>query len=440
MPVRIRVIPALVGAAVVLLAAGQALAIPAFTRLYKAECSTCHTIYPELNEYGEAFLKNSYVYVGKKKAPGQGKEEAGSAQAEAEAQHEAFSLAGIPEILPVSLTATIDGAYDEHPAHLHPGNPADSDRLDLSSRSLRLQAGGTFKGLASFFVTYNLYAQGNYDPLISNVANNTSPNVDELFFIGRHLFGSPINVRVGRLKPKLSLWKGSNKTTITSLAPLVYKVGKSQFSIDSPTDALEVNSLIGPRVYVAAGVVDRNGHDKKEGYGHISCKLGGSDYLGHEPDIDLDSDSIWDYLVVTLGGYGYYGSNASTVGGVANRTNYFYRAGGDLDVQYQRFRTRVSGVYGRDSNPNYLTQPEDTRSLVLAAESEFLFGSNVIGVFRYEYQDDGTAITRRYIPAVAYAPIQNTKLVLQYDYEGVAYYAAPGTINRTTLLALSFGF
>jgi hypothetical protein len=47
--------------------AGNSHAIPAFTRAYKVECTTCHTIYPELNEYGEAFLKNSYVYSGKAK-------------------------------------------------------------------------------------------------------------------------------------------------------------------------------------------------------------------------------------------------------------------------------------------------------------------------------------------------------------------------------------
>ena len=40
-------------------------AVPAFSRAHKVECTTCHTIYPELNEYGDAFLKNSYVYVGK---------------------------------------------------------------------------------------------------------------------------------------------------------------------------------------------------------------------------------------------------------------------------------------------------------------------------------------------------------------------------------------
>ena len=42
-------------------------AIPAFTRANNVECSTCHTIFPELNEYGEAFLKNGYVYFGKGK-------------------------------------------------------------------------------------------------------------------------------------------------------------------------------------------------------------------------------------------------------------------------------------------------------------------------------------------------------------------------------------
>src|SRR5664279_6554542 len=48
-----------------LVAANTSHAVPAFSRAHKVECTTCHTIYPELNEYGEAFLKNSYVYVGK---------------------------------------------------------------------------------------------------------------------------------------------------------------------------------------------------------------------------------------------------------------------------------------------------------------------------------------------------------------------------------------
>ena len=41
-------------------------AIPAFTRLYKTECSSCHTIFPQRNEFGDAFQKNGYVWPGGK--------------------------------------------------------------------------------------------------------------------------------------------------------------------------------------------------------------------------------------------------------------------------------------------------------------------------------------------------------------------------------------
>ena len=51
----------LAASAFMLVTIENAEAIPAFTRQHKTECSTCHTIYPELNEYGEAFQKNSYV-------------------------------------------------------------------------------------------------------------------------------------------------------------------------------------------------------------------------------------------------------------------------------------------------------------------------------------------------------------------------------------------
>ena len=36
-----------------------------FTRQYKTECTTCHTIYPELNEYGQAFLR-THMYTPQK--------------------------------------------------------------------------------------------------------------------------------------------------------------------------------------------------------------------------------------------------------------------------------------------------------------------------------------------------------------------------------------
>ena len=42
--------------------APRASAIPAFSRKYQTSCSTCHSDYPELNDFGEAFKKNGFKF------------------------------------------------------------------------------------------------------------------------------------------------------------------------------------------------------------------------------------------------------------------------------------------------------------------------------------------------------------------------------------------
>jgi len=50
--------------AVVLTAATPAQAIPAFARKYGTSCLTCHTVYPKLTPFGEAFRRNGYLFPG----------------------------------------------------------------------------------------------------------------------------------------------------------------------------------------------------------------------------------------------------------------------------------------------------------------------------------------------------------------------------------------
>jgi hypothetical protein len=40
----------------------RASAIPAFSRKYQTSCATCHSNYPELNDFGEAFKKNGFKF------------------------------------------------------------------------------------------------------------------------------------------------------------------------------------------------------------------------------------------------------------------------------------------------------------------------------------------------------------------------------------------
>ncbi|MGA2256689.1 MAG: hypothetical protein ABSG53_18735, partial [Thermoguttaceae bacterium] len=38
------------------------LAIPTFARKYATSCITCHTVYPKLNDTGEAFRRNGFQF------------------------------------------------------------------------------------------------------------------------------------------------------------------------------------------------------------------------------------------------------------------------------------------------------------------------------------------------------------------------------------------
>jgi len=413
-------------------------AIPAFSRQHKTECSTCHTIYPELNEFGDAFLKNGYVYPGKGGAAAAKPEKEGG-------KIEGLWLSGLPELLPVSLTGTLDVAYNN--------NALDGNKLDLSTRSLRLQAGGAFREAAGFFLTYNLYSQGVQTSTsgTSSPANNANtppnndPDINELFAIWRHALGTPVNLRIGRMEPKLSLWKKSDRVILTpSYASTAYTVGSSfsngasPFALDAPEDALELNSVVANRVFLAGGVVDRNGQHHKDGYGHVSVKIGGTDLNGKEPEVDMENDSVWDFLTLTLGGFGYVGSNGKfSDQGIAQFRNNFYRAGAEFDLLYKRAHLKGSGTLGHDDNPSFAVVPNGLDSHAYALEGEYMFGVpvNLIALFRYEYQKNETGGTHRYIPAISYAPLQNTKVSLQYIYQD-----APAGTDRTTLASLAFSF
>lgn len=481
-------------------------AIPAFTRANKVECSTCHTIYPELNEYGEAFLKNSYVYFGKgaktgkinepasaitppaktaaevkavyevrndvkgsgnadtlsklragamleadengstpaAAAPQEVKVETRQPAAAGETKPEGLMLSAIPEQLPISFTASLHGTY----------NGSAVNEFDFSSRALKLNSGGNFAEKAGFFGTYVVYTENvaNITNTSQTPTNATSKNdIGELFLIWRHVLDSPINLKIGRLQPKLGLWKSNNKLAVTnSFAPYAYTVGsKSVFRLEQPQDALEANAVIANRFFVAGGVVNRKQQNTKEGYGHLSYKFGGADFVANEPDIDLNKEeSIFDFLTVTVGGYGYFGTNGetNTTAGVAPTQNKYYRTGIDLDILYKLFRIRLAGVMGRDDNPELTAAKTATKSYVAAVEGEYSFLQNLIGAVRFEYQDDGRGYVRRYIPTLGYTPLQNVKVAMEYKHEiATSYKSLPTSvsqdfINRIGTLGVTFSF
>jgi hypothetical protein len=434
---------------------GQADAIPAFSREHNTECSTCHTIYPELNEYGDVFLKNGFVWAKHKKDEGSGKGAAkvvikgegdpatlerlkeqaalpdqGSPEPAmgAPRKSEPLWLAGLPQTLPLSVAASMDAAYSDDRAY---------DKVDLSTRSLSLLSGGVFRDRLGFFAKYNLYAQGELNPAVSNTPTSLdSPyarDLEELYLVWRKAFGSPFSIKTGRFRPQLSLWKRTNKAGVSDFATTSYRVGDSRFSADAPEDGVEVNAVLFNRLFLATGIVDRNGQDRNEGYGHISLKIGGSDFNAREPDIDLDQESIFDYMYLVLGGYGYTGRNSGSL--VSNERNNFFRGGAELDFVFKNFRLKGAWARGKDANPDFGSHVEHETD-VYVSEADLLITPDLMVLFRYELQetDPGFEITR-YIPAIAFAPIQNTKITLEYQHAD-----ARGVQSNMTLLGIRLAF
>jgi hypothetical protein len=472
-------------------------AIPAFTRANNVECTTCHTIFPELNEYGEAFLKNGYVYFGKGKKKSAERLKAASAVVEAkpaapvsetvikgdgdagllaklkagmmvsadapvtaatvaqpsdseggqaaggtggEAKSEGIALSGVPEQLPVSFTVNLHGTYNRDAIN----------EFDFSTRTLKLNAGGNFREKAGFFGTYLVYTE-NVAGITNTAQTPTNMNgkndIGELFVIWRHTLDTPINLKVGRFQPKLGLWKSNNKLSITnSYATYSYTVGSSLFKAEQPQDALEANMVVANRVFMAGGIVNRKNQNTKEWYVHTSVKIGGADYLANEPEIDLNKEeSFFDYLTLTVGGYGYVGTNGdpNTVSLVIPRQNDYYRAGVDVELLYKLFRLKLSGVLGNDDNPALsYTQPA-LKTYVAAIEGEYALLQNLYGSLRFEYQDDGANLVRRFIPTFAYCPIENLKVAAEYKHEYGVAYKTTGNVeiaNKIGTLGVTFSF
>lgn len=474
----------------------QAYAVPAFSRANKVECTTCHTIAPELNEYGEAFLKNSYVYLGKAKsgdkkaaapAPvaakpqtpgssagaaskvkGEGDPDklsklkagamggdaaepavaatepvAAAASPAAESKSEGLALAAIPELIPISFTGAINyGLGDKR-------NINDGNEFDYSARAFKLHAAGNFRDMVGFFATYVAYSEqppaGTYNTSI--VPSNNKTDINEFFIQWRNLLDTPVNIKIGRMQPKLGLWKTNNKLSATNnYLPYTYTVGsESVFRVEQPQDALELNAVVAKRMFLATGLVNRKGQNSKEGYAHVSYKIGGADYVGNEPDVDLNKDeSIFDFLTFTVGTYGYLGKNGSSVSGTPR--NRYGRAGVDTELQYKIFRLRTLGGYGFDDNATPSQTGFVTKVISKAAtiEGELTLRTNLIAATRFEYlQEVGNmpasvftnVYARRYIGTLGYTPLENLKLSTEFKYE-----IMPTVINRVGIVGATFSF
>ena len=404
--------------------AGRAEAVPAFSRELKTECTTCHTIFPQLNEFGEAFEKNGFVWPGavpmsKKVKVTQTEEERKSA--------EFIYLSGIPAVLP--LAVSLSGSYVY--------NKKAEDDFNMKNYGAELFAAGAFGGdRIGFWFNESL---GNQD----TKANNSLTGPSQVYFVARNPLGVPVNLKAGKFSPDLTLWK-------TTLNGRMLSMGASAggFSVTGAQAGLELSTILASRVQAVVGVNDRNNatgkdadgkefspHSVNDYYGRIGAKFGGTDYHGKEPDIDLDKDSVWDYLSISVSAFGYSGTT-SKGDGVDHDVN---RLGVESEVAYKKARLMLGATFGE----NDAETDDPLKSTALSAELDYVFNAVYAVALRYDNLDvDGKDNQTRITPGIIYAPLQCFKLRLSAAIDSNPTNADTGkaVANTTVTLAATMSF
>lgn len=392
----------------------SALAIPSYARLYNAECTACHTIYPQRNEFGVAFEKNGFVWPGEGKKAAKATVEMTAGEKKAD---EMYSLTGLTKILPVSLS--LRQAY----------NVSNRD----TSLVYQSPAAEVFASAPIFGDQFSFWANFPID--------GSSTTLSEMYIIARRPLDVPIDVRIGKFAPDVALKKnndrlgggaaGAGNLTLNSFAPTARNEG------------VEVSSVVAGRLAVYAGYVARtatstlttfhydvigntasNGtgsviysnkktfdtasRDIREYYGHVMYKIGGTDYRGSEPDIDLSKESIMDFLSLTVSAFGYDGKTLDTITGEAHALT---RTGLEAMVEYKR----LAMVFGQQWGVNKETGA-DVRSTGNVADITYNINPTLAAVLRYQYTSvvGGQKVTDLY-PAIVYAPRQVVKFQVYCD-------------------------
>lgn len=428
------------GFAALLFGTTKAEAMPAFARLYNTECSTCHVIFPERTPFGDAFRKNSYVWPGKlpedvQKARLAFKNKAfGNMSGAQQPEKLKQWLVTIPDQVPIGFWVNHDIVV----------NGKKKPTVDLDGLTeLEAFTAGSFRDIAGWWADYNFVPDHD---------------IGEAYIQFRQVVG-PVNVKVGRFVPKLSLWRENDQATPSTFGFQEMVVGVNPhtvppttgnpFMIDRPQGGVELNGIIGNRLFLAAGVLTppEKDHNGVDGYGHVSLRIGGVDFKGNAPDISLVEESIWDKLTLTLGGFIYEGSSRNFEFDPATNRNLefpndFWRAGGEMEVLYGGFKLRANGIFGHDDNPQGpLGTALSERSTFTMVSAQYLFPIHVMVAGRFEYQDiQHEGITTRYVPSVVWAPWQNIKVALEYVHEVLPHNVGPNYINREYTTRFTYAY
>jgi hypothetical protein len=317
---RARIVAALALALVVsaLVLPSRSAAIPAFARKYETSCLTCHSVYPRLTPFGEAFRRNGYRF------PGVDSDyvKQGTVVLGQEANRKTFPKSVWPGTIPISSVLAV-GANGQ--AAYYPKSNASVPRANNG-------VGYSFDDLVK---EGHLWLGGSLDDSVSVWGELTvaagGADVEHAQVLFNDLLGPQhsVNVVVGRGFPTLtslgphSSYLGDQRIPtipVTGIYSTVGPTGTTPLSNDPFTlvdnyNGVELTGVLAGRFDYSAGVSSgKNGgvttgtllFNSENAYAHVGYKLGGMRLDGEGDKGPQDAMRPWAEKAVTLDAFVYH--------------------------------------------------------------------------------------------------------------------------------------
>lgn len=306
-------------AALILLDTAPAGAVPAFARKYQTSCQTCHTIFPKLNPFGQAFRLNGYFMP--KETAEQVKQQPISLGAESYERiwPEMVFPNDLPAYVPLAVNTKMEDIYS---------SSADGEGRQIVHndfqfpQEVNLFAAGTLGRTFSFFgeLTWAERPDGGSDVEIEHA------RLDVLSVFGPdHL----VNFRIGKLAPNLydgfqEMWLMTDNgvDTLFNFNPIGFRGGTGLaedgggVSLPQRARAIEMYGVAAHRFFYVVGVDQPIGpggpngtfgsNSRKDFYARVDYKIGGMGLDGDTTGVKLPPEN-WRETSLRVGVLGYTG-------------------------------------------------------------------------------------------------------------------------------------
>jgi hypothetical protein len=466
----------------VLTSTPRASAIPAFSRKYQTSCTTCHSNYPQLNDFGEAFKKNGFKFPKDDESFVKDPPVLLGAKAQKEAFPGAVFPGEIPGSLPIAFRYSGNFTWNaKQPPALQ--TPTFVSRTDLFvPNTFTIISAGSFGQNLAFWIDDDISAGG------TGAGGGLGDGYLRYNDLG-HIFHLPtnaLNVRFGQFELDLpfsqarsiypSAFDVFSETAVAQPSPAsgtkVFLTTNNPFFLGTPQRGIEFGGYPNNGNFTwSVAIVD--GTNSSYGSGPSLTARNTKDvYIRVSQKFNLERDSEsrnavqaagatgpHDHTSIRLGAFYYHGDNQQNYGGspfsfLGVISEPFYRAGGDIRFKYRnRLELFGVGMVGHDNDHSVDTVAKTITNAPAVTYTGGFVGSNfwvypwVIAYMRYDFVNSPTDFANgisqyrtrnRYSPGVQVLVRANIKVIGEYQYHWGQPYPDPATGNTLFFRPSSF--